>query len=185
MSRVWRKSKFLEHSIDRCAAARWCLGARALSVDSRHLPHHLRRLPRRNPILWLVYLWLMVYSIVQSQHPRWHISTCSLQRPSLQLASLIASLNKIFLDSNLLESTQINICEIQVTTYASCSCTPKHLVRGDYLQCTIARACSNQQVCVPTSGQLRDLPISLDVQDTNVAGECPICKGQTLSNSLD
>lgn len=101
------------------------------------------------------------------------------------LVSLVASLNKIFLDYNLLESTQINMCDIQVTTYASCRRNPQHQVRGDYLRCAAARARPNQQLCMPASGQLRDLPLSLDAQDTNVQGECPICNARTPSNSSD
>jgi hypothetical protein len=77
------------------------------------------------------------------------------------------------------------MCDIQVKTYASCRRTPQHNVRGDYLRCVAAHARPNQQLCIPASGQQRDLPLSLDVQDTNIAGECPVCNGRTPSNSSD
>jgi hypothetical protein len=77
------------------------------------------------------------------------------------------------------------MCEIQVKTYARCRRNPQHDVRGDYLRCALALARPNQQLCLPASGQQRDLPLSLDVQDTNVAGECPVCNARTPSNSSD
>lgn len=50
---------------------------------------------------------------------------------------------------------------------------------------TAARARPNQQLSMPPSGQLRDLPLSLDPQDTNVGGECPTCNARSPSNSSD
>ncbi|KAF2105242.1 hypothetical protein BDV96DRAFT_592843 [Lophiotrema nucula] len=85
----------------------------------------------------------------------------------------------------LLKSTQINMCDIRVITYACCRCNPPHQVQGDYLRCRQARARPNQQPCVPASRQQRDLPLSLDAQDTNVAGECPVCRARTPPNSSD
>jgi hypothetical protein len=89
------------------------------------------------------------------------------------------------LDCLLLKSAQINMCDIQVKTYARCRRNPSHQVRGDYLRCAVALARPKQHVCVPASGQQRDLPFSLDAQDTNVAGECPVYSVRTPSNSSD
>jgi len=89
------------------------------------------------------------------------------------------------LDPYVRKSTRINMCDIQIKTYASCRRNPHHEVRGDYLRCALALARPNRQLCLPASGQQRDLPLSLDIQDMNVAGECPVCNARTPSNSSD
>lgn len=90
------------------------------------------------------------------------------------------SLTEIYLNTH-----QVIMCDIQVTTYASCRRNPQHQVRGDYLRCAAARIRSNQQLCLPASRQLRDLPLSLDAQDTNVQGECPNCNARSPTASSD
>jgi hypothetical protein len=78
-----------------------------------------------------------------------------------------------------------DMCFIQITTYLNCRRNPQHEVRGDYLRCSTARARQGQTLCMPVTLQLRDLPLSLDVQDTNVGGRCPACDARTPSNSSD
>ncbi|KAF9729877.1 hypothetical protein PMIN01_11810 [Paraphaeosphaeria minitans] len=58
------------------------------------------------------------------------------------------------------------MCDIQVKAYVRCHRNPSHQVRGDNLRCALALARPNEQLCVPASGQQRDLPLSLDAQDT-------------------
>lgn len=53
---------------------------------------------------------------------------------------------------------------------------PQHQV--NYLRCAAALARQNRQLFVPANGQLRDLPLYLDVQGTKVAGECSTCAGR-------
>ena len=77
------------------------------------------------------------------------------------------------------------MCDIQVKTYRSCRARPRHNVRADYHRCPAANARPNRNLCVPPSGQLRDLPLSLDAQDTNVDGECPYCAKRTPTNSSE
>lgn len=75
------------------------------------------------------------------------------------------------------------MCDIRVKTFLRCVVVPKHQVRRGYNRCQASFARPSQQVCVPPSGQLRDLPLVLDVQDTEVEGECPHCAGRSPSNS--
>jgi len=77
------------------------------------------------------------------------------------------------------------MCGIACKTYAGCRRNPKHNIRTGYLRCQTAQARPNQQLCVPASGQQRDLPLTLDIQDTNVAGDCPVCEAETPPNSSD
>jgi hypothetical protein len=77
------------------------------------------------------------------------------------------------------------MCSIQVTTYRNCRRNPQHQLRGNFLRCATAIARTGQQVCLPPTGQLRDLPLSLDVQDSDVDGRCPTCDARSPSNSSD
>lgn len=77
------------------------------------------------------------------------------------------------------------MCEIQATTYYNCETFPQHIIRGAYIRCSAAEGRPYQELCVPSSGQLRDLPLSLDQEDTDVDGECPVCAGQSPCNSSD
>lgn len=76
------------------------------------------------------------------------------------------------------------MCEWACKTYAACTRTPKHMNRDHIIFCTLARSDANDP-CVPPSGFLRDLPLVLDAQDTNIAGSCPPCAGTTPTNSSD
>ncbi len=77
------------------------------------------------------------------------------------------------------------MCDIRIKTYRECGRNPPHNVRGEYLRCAQALARPNQKPCVPLSGSMRDLPLSLDVHDTNIRGECPMCAGHSAPNSSD
>ena len=77
------------------------------------------------------------------------------------------------------------MCDIQCKTYRACTRNPQHRVRGEYLQCNLARARPQKQPCTPPSGQLRNLPLTLDVQNMNLPGECPMCAKRSPSNSSD
>ena len=76
-----------------------------------------------------------------------------------------------------------SMCEVRIITYQSCAVRPRHQRREGFNRCSLANARPNQSVCVPASGQLRDLPLSQDAQDRNIAGKCPICHRRTPSDS--
>lgn len=80
---------------------------------------------------------------------------------------------------------RVTMCDIRGLTYARCTRNPKHVERGAYLYCPTAEARPIKTPCVPPSGKLRDLEITLDIQDTNLPGECPACAKRTPSNSSD
>ena len=77
------------------------------------------------------------------------------------------------------------MCEIRVITYASCRRNPPHNIRAEYFRCAAAQARPNQQPCLPPSGRLRDLPLTLDVQDTNVNRDCSVCTERSPTNFSD
>ncbi|KAL4994007.1 hypothetical protein BDV10DRAFT_177726, partial [Aspergillus recurvatus] len=58
-----------------------------------------------------------------------------------------------------------------------------HTYSYDFQRCQLAFQRPNQAVCVPTSGNLRDLPRVTDAQDDNQEGLCPYCKGETPPSS--
>lgn len=76
------------------------------------------------------------------------------------------------------------MCEWACKTYAACTRTPKHMNRDHIIFCTPGRIDANDP-CQPATGYLRDLPLALDAQDTNIAGSCPPCAGTTPTNSSD
>ena len=73
---------------------------------------------------------------------------------------------------------------LQSSTYQACRRHPQHVVRGTYLRHAAALAGPNQEVCVPNSGKVRDLEIDLDVQDSNLPGECSVCAKRLPTNYL-
>ena len=77
------------------------------------------------------------------------------------------------------------MCAIETKTYRNCRVTPQHRERGQYLRCADAEARPDRKLCVPPTGKLRDLPLSLDVQNINLPGDCPISTGDTPANSSD
>ncbi|KAG5293582.1 hypothetical protein I7I50_04029 [Histoplasma capsulatum G186AR] len=76
------------------------------------------------------------------------------------------------------------MCEWACKTYAACTRNPKHMHHEHIIFCTLTRRDANDP-CLPATGFLRDLPLVLDVQDTNIAGSCPPCAGTTPTNSSD
>lgn len=67
---------------------------------------------------------------------------------------------------------RLKMCSIQMTTHNACRRNPQHQIKGDYLRCAVARARVDQRLCLPSSGLLRDLPLSVN---THVHGGCPAC----------
>lgn len=60
-----------------------------------------------------------------------------------------------------------------------------HCVAYDYQRCQLALRRPNKQICIPPTGNTRDLPRVLDVADDNIEGRCPRCKGETPPSSRD
>ena len=71
------------------------------------------------------------------------------------------------------------MCEVRVKHYATCA----HQSSEGYNRCQAARARPGQEICIPATGNIRDLPRALDIQDQNIAGPCPVCKGNTPPSS--
>jgi len=71
------------------------------------------------------------------------------------------------------------MCDKQMHHYAACG----HQVFYQYLKCGAARNRPNAEPCVPATGNQRDLPQKLDVQDRNKPGKCPPCNGHTPHSS--
>ena len=71
------------------------------------------------------------------------------------------------------------MCEQRCHHYQDCG----HLYPYDYTKCSVALARPNQEVCVPASGSMRDLPRALDIQDQDLAGLCPPCCGLSPPSS--
>jgi len=71
------------------------------------------------------------------------------------------------------------MCEINCHHYQKCN----HFAIYDYSRCAIALARLKEELCVPTSGDLRDLPRVLDVRDQDMNDHCPACKGETPPSS--
>src|SRR5689334_15774679 len=75
------------------------------------------------------------------------------------------------LTNSLSHARLLNImCEWACETYQSCSRDPKHHIRHHINYCPNAPQ-NGSQPCMPASGHLRDLPLALDVQDTDLAGD--------------
>jgi hypothetical protein len=81
------------------------------------------------------------------------------------------------------------MCENRCATYELCRRNPKHLIRLEYIYCREALARQAEGnipgVCLPPSGDTRDLGQALDVQDEDTPGECPVCEAQTPPYSSD
>lgn len=58
-----------------------------------------------------------------------------------------------------------------------------HTISYDYQRCNAAFQRSNRQPCVPPNGRMRDLPRVVDMEDDNIDGLCPVCKGETPPSS--
>lgn len=58
-----------------------------------------------------------------------------------------------------------------------------HTVSYSYQRCNAAFQRPNRQPCVPPSRRMRDLPRVIDVQDNNLDGHCPSCRGETPPSS--
>jgi len=74
------------------------------------------------------------------------------------------------------------MCEIRVMRFTGlrgCGCD----YSAEFLRCQPALAHPTQKVCVPQSGNTRDLPRSLDVVDDGLPGKCSVCRNRTPPSS--
>lgn len=70
------------------------------------------------------------------------------------------------------------LCQ-RYTGRGGCGCT----YAFDYQKCNAALARPHKALCVPPTGNIRDLPRVIDVQDDNLPGNCPVHGGQTPPSS--
>ena len=76
------------------------------------------------------------------------------------------------------------MCWKRMVTFASCAARPhNHHYHQGFVRCPVSLNRPNRAYCLPATGNLRDLPQLLDVQDRELTGDCPICKGITPPSS--
>lgn len=112
------------------------------------------------------------HSTLGSPHGAAYTMSCSIDRrwprrlTREQFASIILTLDDgPFVRSRTTDKNNSNVGFLIPDLHTGCDNAPAH---------------PNQQLCLPASGQQRDLPLSFDVQDTNVAAEFPLCNARPL-----
>lgn len=58
-----------------------------------------------------------------------------------------------------------------------------HTIAYDYQKCVEAMRRPDRKPCVPPSGNMRDLPRVVDIQDDHLDGLCESCRGETPPSS--
>lgn len=92
-------------------------------------------------------------------------------------STLLSFLCELHLVTNLL-----TMCELMCRRYngrGGCGHTHSY----DFQLCKAAFQRPNHSVCVPASGNLRDLDRVVDIQDDRQEGPCPYCRGETPPSS--
>lgn len=77
------------------------------------------------------------------------------------------------------ETTEYNMCSKRMLHYRECD----HHHFKSINRCQAAINAGEQAICMPVSGHTRDLPQDLDIQDRDLPGKCPACKGETPPSS--
>jgi hypothetical protein len=77
------------------------------------------------------------------------------------------------------DTTEYNMCTKRMLHYRECD----HHHFKSINRCQAAINAGEIVVCIPASGHSRDLPQDLDIQDQDLPGKCPACKGETPPSS--
>jgi hypothetical protein len=160
---------FGQHQLKRCRSA-------GLALTRLTAPKHLLEMHRRYKYEQLTFQFLL-----QTSTPRYlNTIITAVTTPS---ATTQHYTRRVLRSACRLQLTISNsfteMCDQRLRHYTQCG----HQYAYDYFRCPAALAREGQTVCVPASGNLRDLPRSLDAADRNLPGLCPACAGKSPTSS--